>query len=250
MPGLAMTGWYAMRARWPRWTLAGIAALALLLFAGAYTTLNRTIWLGFGIEFLLLGGLLLLRRDTGPGAGQSARTTVAAGTLALAVIAGCGAMIISIQADRQTLGAARAFDQDARLALWPEISGRIAERPLTGYGFGRGMLREALQAEFKALDLHLWHAHNLFLETLLQVGTPGLLLLFILLGAIVREGWRMARAGDDATAACGIALLGVVTGMLARNMTDFLLVRQNALLFWGVVGVLMALGARSWQARS
>jgi hypothetical protein len=66
----------------------------------------------------------------------------------------------------------------------------------------------------------------------------------------VRCGWRYARDRDDAVAACGFALLGVVAGMLVRNMTDFLLVRQNALLFWGAVGVLTAFGARPWQARS
>lgn len=250
MPCVAMAGWYALRARRPRWMLACIAALALLLFASAYTTLSRTIWLGFAIEFLLLGALHVLRGHTASDTRLNAKRAAAAGTLALAAVAGCGAMMMSIQADRQALGGARAFNQDTRVALWPEIGARIGERPVLGYGFGRGMLRDALQADFKTLDPHLWHAHNLFLEALLQVGIPGLALLLVLLGAIVREGWRMVRAADDTAAACGIALLGVVAGMLVRNMTDFLLVRQNALLFWGVVGVLMAFGARSWPARS
>lgn len=222
------------------------SGLAALLFASAYTTLNRTIWLGFAIQLLLLGAMLVMRS----GARPSLRNRAVTLALAVGVVAGCGAAILSIQSDREALGVVRGFEQDARLALWPAISERIGERPLTGYGFGRGMLREALQAEFKAFDMHLWHAHNLFLEALLQLGIPGLLLLFLLLGATVREGWRLTRTADDAAAACGIALLGVVTGMLARNMTDFLLIRQNALLFWGVVGVLMAIGARSWQARS
>jgi hypothetical protein len=42
-----------------------------------------------------------------------------------------------------------------------------------------------------------------------------------------------------------MALLGVLAGMLVRNMTDSLLVRQNALLFWGVSGVLLAWGSTS-----
>ena len=244
MPCVAMAGWYAARASWPRGTIGCIAALALLLFAAAYTTLNRTIWLGFAVEFLVLGGLLLGRTKLTP------RAVAAAGTLALAAVAGCGAVIMSIQTDRQALGVARGFDHDSRIALWPQVAERIAERPIAGYGFGRGMLREALQAEFKAFDPHLWHAHNLFLEALLQSGVIGLALLVLLLAAIVRIAWRRARHADDAVAACGIALLGVVAGMLVRNMTDFLLVRQNALLFWGVVGVLLALGSRSWRAPS
>jgi hypothetical protein len=53
-------------------------------------------------------------------------------------------------------------------------------------------------------------------------------------------GWRSAREPEELKAVCGIALIGVVTGMVVRNMTDTLLVRQNALLFWGIVGVLLA----------
>jgi O-antigen ligase len=74
---------------------------------------------------------------------------------------------------------------------------------------------------------------------------PGLLLLLVLLGAIVREAWRLARGPDDWALACGVALLAVVAGMLVRNMTDTLLVRQNALLYWGTVGALLGLSKRT-----
>jgi O-antigen ligase len=110
------------------------------------------------------------------------------------------------------------------------------------------MLREYQQEEFKGLDRNLWHAHNILLEALVQTGMPGLLLLLLLLAAIAREGWRAARGPAELPAACGIALLGVLAGMLARNMTDSLLVRQNALLFWGVVGVLLAWSHKPWRA--
>jgi hypothetical protein len=35
--------------------------------------------------------------------------------------------------------------------------------------------------------------------------------------------------------------------MVVRNSTDTLLVRQNALLYWGVVGVLLAWGRQAWK---
>jgi O-antigen ligase len=79
----------------------------------------------------------------------------------------------------------------------------------------------------------VWRAHNLLLDTAPQVGIPGVLLLLLLLGATVREGWRMARSPNDAAAGCGIALICFVAGMLVRNMTDTLWVRQNALFYWG-----------------
>jgi hypothetical protein len=46
---------------------------------------------------------------------------------------------------------------------------------------------------------------------------------------------------SDFRTACGIALIGVLAGMLVRNMTDTLFVRGNSLLFWGVTGTLLGL---------
>ena len=239
MPCVVMAGWYGRQAGWPQWRLALCAALALLFLAGAYATLNRTIWLGFGVQAALIGSFLLILGRTA----WSARARAWTGASALIIAAGTATVVLNIQAARESVGGSRAFTSDLRFALWPEILERISERPLTGYGFGRGLLRNPLQQELGATD-NLWHAHNLFLEALLQTGVPGILLLGCLLAAIALAGWRIATGSDAAAAACGIALLGVVAGMLVRNMTDTLLVRQNALLFWGVTGVLLGLAAQ------
>jgi O-antigen ligase len=246
MPCVALAGWYAARARWPAWLQSANGALAALLLASAYTTLNRTLWLSFAVQFFLAGALILARI---PAALKNSRGRAAAAALALTVVVGCSAVLVSIHAERQTVGA-QALQKDHRLALWPEIFRYIEARPLTGYGFGRGVLRDQLQSHFKDIDTNLWHAHNLFLEALIQSGLPGMLLLVVLLGVLLREAWRVARQADEATAACGIALLAVIAGMLVRNMTDSLFVRQNALLFWGVSGVLLAWTGRAWRAPS
>jgi O-antigen ligase len=156
-------------------------------------------------------------------------------------------MALAGQAERSGVSA-NALHQDSRLALWPKVVEYIEARPLTGYGFGRGVLGARLQEDLGEVDHHLWHAHNIFLEVLLQLGVPGAALLLVLLGAIAREGWRAARDLDQAGAACGIALLAIVAGMLVRNMTDTLLVRQNALLFWGVTGLLLGTTLRTQMA--
>jgi O-antigen ligase len=237
MPGTAMAAWYFSRPGRPRWPAVLSWVLVAILFASAYTTLNRTVWGALAVEFGLIGFLVLAR----------ARARMAAIAVTLVVVAGCSAMLLNIQTQREALGA-KPMQRDPRLELWPQVLERAKERPLTGYGFGRGILREALQKEFSTLDTHLWHAHNIILEALIQAGAPAVVLLLFLLGAIAREGWRLARDADEAVAACGIALLAVLAGMLARNMTDMLLVRQNALLFWSVSGVLMGMGRRSLRA--
>jgi len=240
MPCIALTGWYGWRARWSWWKQLPSAALAVLALLGAYCTMNRTVWIGVAAEFLLIGSLAIVR--TRMQASWSTRTKLVGGLVAVAMFAGAAIALSMVQARREA-GGGNSLVNDTRLALWPEIVERIRERPLTGYGFGRGLLRGPLETEFRELDPMLWHAHNIFLEQLIQLGVPGLALFLLLLAAILREGWRTTLGASDFHAACGIALIAVVAGMLVRNMTDTLFVRQNALLFWGVTGTLLAWGA-------
>jgi O-antigen ligase len=236
MPCAVMAAWYGRRAGWPRLLQTSCVLLAVLFAISAYTTLNRTIWLGFALQFVLMGALLA-RRSAAPLTRRAKAIAVAA---ALAALAGGGAITLGVQAKRESAGVARPLSQDPRFALWREIVERIEERPLAGYGFGRGALRRPLSAELG--DRDLWHSHNLLLDSLVQTGLPGLLLLLVLLGSTVRQGWRLVIDRGDAAAACGIAIIAVVAGMLMRNMTDVLWVRQNSLLYWGVIGVLLAWG--------
>jgi O-antigen ligase len=235
MPCAVMAAWYARQAGWPRLTQAS-GLLAALFAISAYTTLNRTVWLGFALQFILMGALLVRRSRLV----LTRRAKAMAIAAALAVLAVSAVITFGVQAEREATGAARPLSLDPRLALWPEIVERIEARPLTGYGFGRGALRDSLTRELG--ETYLWHSHNLILDSVIQVGFPGLVLLLVLLGATLREGWRLAKDRSDAAAACGIAIIAVVAGMLMRNMTDVLWVRQNALLYWGVIGVLLAWG--------
>jgi O-antigen ligase len=239
LPCLVAAAWYSWRAR-SRASLGLCTALAALLMVAAYTTLNRTIWIAFAAQLLVIGGLLVSRLHVQ--LYPRARTVVIA--LAIGLVAASAFATLSIQAERQATGG-QEMSHDPRLALWPEVVDYIKARPVTGYGFGRGLLRKPLGEEFN--NGLLWHAHNLFLDMALQVGLPGLALFVLVLVATVRQGWRLAQASDARAAACGIALLGVLAGMVVRNSTDTLLVRQNALLYWGVVGVLLAWGGQAWR---
>jgi O-antigen ligase len=244
LPCLAMAVWYGSRAGWPRIVLLLLTMLGVLFAASAYFTLNRTLWLGFAAQLMLLGGLLVLRAE------RARVTRLRAVSVFLGVLTVLAIAFASVQATREATGTGKALQADHRLLLWPEIIEQIGEKPLTGYGFGRGLLRDPLHEEFRTLDGHLWHAHNIVLEALIQGGVPALVLLAVLLGMLVREGWRYAQSADERTMACGIALIAVVAGMLMRNMTDTLFVRQNSLLFWGISGVLLGLPLSGSPART
>jgi O-antigen ligase len=238
VPCALAAGWYSMRAQWPKaipWLCLG---LLLLFLAAAHTTQNRTIWLGFALEIAILLALFAPAH----GFAHTRRNLAIGLVVAAALAAAAAAMTWRVQAERLGAGVqARSVEQDPRFAIWPEVLDLIGERPVAGYGFGRGLLRHELPDE--SGEKIAWHAHNFFLDIALQTGLVGLALFVAILGALLREGWRLARRRDDASIAVGAALIAVVFGMAFRNLTDTLLVRQNALLFWGVAGVLLAWGA-------
>lgn len=241
MPCILVAAWYGRRVS-SAWTVRGSLALGLLVLVAAYATHNRTVWVGFAVQVLLLGFLLSLRSPSG----NSRRIRVVGSLVAVGVIAGCALVAARVQAEREAADPATALARELRVKIWPEVLEDIAQAPLTGYGFGRGLFRKSLTGDFE--NPLIWHAHNLFLDVTLQTGLPGLLLFLLLLGTIVREGWRSVRSSEPAVAAASLALLGLVAGMIARNMTDTLLVRQNSLFFWSALGLL--LGWMHARARS
>jgi O-antigen ligase len=241
MPCVVATSWLAWRKRWS-WSLhAALILLAMLFLVSGYTTLNRMFWLVVAFQLVIIGGLLFRRSHRLRHSITSRSVVVGIGVVAFLIAAAGATMMLRIQEERVEARVAMPLSDDPRLVLWPEVLERISERPMLGYGFGRGMLRAALRKELN--DGSLWHSHNLVLDVALQSGAIGLLLLGALLFLALRHGWRLVFSEDGAAAACGVAVFVVVVGMVMRNMTDVLWVRQNALLYWGIVGTLLAVGA-------
>jgi O-antigen ligase len=238
MPCALAVVWYGRQAHWSRPAIWAGVLLIVIFLASAHVTQNRTVWLGFALEIGIFVVVLALRRS------GNRRAQLRIALAGVVTIAAMGTVVLLVQAERESSGAF-SMSADPRLSIWPKATQHIEQRPLTGYGFGRGLLRERLPGE--ANHELAWHAHNLFLDLALQVGLTGLVLFLVLLAATLREGLRFAADPSAATAACGVALIAVLAGMLTRNMTDVLFVRQNSLLFWGMTGVLLAWGAR-WRS--
>jgi O-antigen ligase len=244
MPCALLAGWYASATR-SSWRLqSAVYLMVALLLLAAYTTLNRTVWLALAAEFALIM-LMVARR---PGMAGDVRKRIVGVCLLFSVLAGGVAMSWHVHDERFGADAVQDLKSDPRLAMWPEALTKVAEEPLFGYGFGRGLLRAALREEVQMPVA--WHSHNLLVDMALQLGLPGLALFLLLLGSTLREGWRMASRADTGVAACGIALVAIVVGMVMRNLTDVLWVRHNALLYWGVVGMLLAWGGSRSRASS
>lgn len=225
-----MAAWYARKSGQRMGLQFALVASLALFVAGAYTTQNRTVWLAIAIQAVLMALVLRVRIAS---TGAAARWRPLTGAIIVIVLATGAVMALFVQTERP-----RAFSDDLRLKVWPLAVEQARERPLTGYGFGRGLLRDRLTTATH--EPQLWHAHNLFIDVWLQTGLIGLVLFLYLLASIVRTAWRATVNDGLLAVACGVASLAVVAGMIVRNMTDTLLVRQNSLLYWAVLGLLMA----------
>jgi O-antigen ligase len=222
-----------------RWL--ALAALPVILVCGGFT-MNRVFFPAFVAVVLTF----LLLHSFRPAAPREQRMRVALlGTL---VILGGGAVFAEIAQHKALLSYGSedlggALQRDSRWAIWKYAIERVEQHPFDGAGFGKYMLREPFVAHFQ--NRLISHAHNLFLNYALQMGVQGALAFLLLLGALMREFWRLYRSGPGDACLIGIAGLCLIAGLLAKNMTDDIFFRENAMLFWSFCGMLLGRGIRA-----
>lgn len=128
-----------------------------------------------------------------------------------------------------------------RKELWPWAVTAISDFPFTGVGLGAFR-----QVAFRLYPLSLspqfdiGHAHNVFLQTALDVGLPGLAVYLAILLVAVTVGWQVARSGSDYRAIS----LGILAGLVAHHvygLADTLaLGSKPGMVFWLLLGLLAA----------
>jgi O-antigen ligase len=217
--------------------------LLLLLLAGGYGAGNRAFWVAVILSVLTFARLYALRAPP-------SRVKVRVLSLAAIVVVLASVGLVATVHQRAVTGISdrgSAVDRppeqvdmpsvDARFPLWAHVVTLIRERPLTGGGFGRGAYGKELTEHFA--NPLLWHGHNLLLNYGLQMGIGGMLVLVVLFGALAREFLRHYRADDTAVSLIGLAGVAMLVGFLVKNMTDDFFVRQNSLMFWSVIGLIL-----------
>ncbi|MGI4985024.1 MAG: O-antigen ligase family protein, partial [Janthinobacterium lividum] len=139
---------------------------------------------------------------------------------------------------------------DPRPRIWHAYADLGEEHPWLGVGFGKPLpayaYADALPPDLITQEPHAkTHAHDLFLNTWLQVGVIGLMLECLLFVALIRAFLRTAPA-DVWLRAAGIAL---VCGVISKNLTDDFLWQSTSLAFWGQAGWLLGRARLSGMIR-
>ncbi|HEX4884848.1 MAG TPA: O-antigen ligase family protein, partial [Casimicrobiaceae bacterium] len=221
------TGW-----RWP-----GAALLPfVLVVATARMSDNRIVWIA------LAAGVLVLVAAWRPALprGRTALATAVA-------IAAFGILFVDAMRDRareayppQT-SVEDTLVHDPRLAIWRHAAGHLRERPWTGYGYGRLILRDELRADTG--DRLLTHAHNMFVSQALQTGAVGVVLLLALFGTVAARYVGLARSGDELLRRLGALGLAVLAAFVVKNLTDDFFFRANLKLLFAVHALLLGMAA-------
>ena len=76
------------------------------------------------------------------------------------------------------------------------------------------------------------------------MGLPGMVAILLVFGALLREYLRFWRSGDRRLVMIGVCGIALVLGVFLRNMVNDMFVRDQALLFWALNGMLLGLGCR------
>jgi putative inorganic carbon (HCO3(-)) transporter len=223
----------------------GLGALALAWGGTLLLTQSRSGWIGgvFGLVALAALWGLTGRESWQRWVGTAVLLLVVVGGIALVLALGLGQ---GGSLTALTLGTVESpvgrLTIHGRLEIWSRALYAIQDFPFTGCGLGtfRRMVWVLYPIYDQPPGFDLAHAHNVFLQTALDFGLPGLVAYLGLLGVACAAGWQMARR-PGRSRWLGLGLLAGLFGLHVYSMTDALAPgsRPHFLLWWAL-GLLAA----------
>ncbi len=156
-------------------------------------------------------------------------------------------LVLLIQPVRKRLYDTLIDPDPARIYMWQKSIGMIKEKPITGYGLGtfQKLLYEKYFDEKgkKTIGVkkeHL-HSHNIFLNTTVETGTLGSILLALILIFILKYAINLIKISDITNLPIVLGITGGIVDFYLHGMVDNTLRGETAYLFWFLVGILFSL---------
>lgn len=231
-------------------TFLGSGVLLMLVSSVLLLTQSRSGWLGGAAGLLTLIVSWGLRDERPQRRVLGWGSLLAALGLVAAVITWIGPQsltesLFSAKADPTAL---EAFTGEMTLIARVEIGSRAlyAIQDFAFTGCGLGSFRKVVHMLYPLFILgpnyDIAHAHNIFLQTALDLGIPGLIGYLALLGVAFASCWQRARAGGPFTKGLCLGLLSGLVGLHVYGLTDALaLGSKPALAFWMALGLIAVL---------
>lgn len=208
------------------WLYAWIALSAFLLWRANSATVLLT-----GVAVLVvLTTVLLMRRTTRPGE----RTRY---YLAYAGVAIVGAATLWFLREPLLGMLGKTGDFTGRTEIWNAVLARAAEHPVVGSGFSTPWLPWVPEFDHWIVvnGLTVFHAHNMWLDVLMQLGIIGVVLMALVMFSVTWRSWFFAvdrprfdlRADRPYTAVTLLPTL-LVTVLLVQGLAE-----SRPLMEWG-----------------
>jgi O-antigen ligase len=125
-----------------------------------------------------------------------------------------------------------------RVQLWRDLLKMAQNRPLLGYGFKSFFLQNGpVRVVWQHIHWQAVHAHNGYLDTLMELGLVGLALVLIMAAVTAWHGFKWLRIHRTME---GMWPLAIITFILGYNLAEASFLRQNS--FTWVVFVATAFG--------
>ncbi len=129
-----------------------------------------------------------------------------------------------------------------RVYIWRGSVNLAADYALTGIGVGRDAFNKVYPYYSFAGIETAPHAHNLFLQTFIEVGIFGFIVFIAVIIGLLQTGFSLAKCGKDKEVrliGCG-AFCGVLAALL-QGMTDYIWYNYRVFfIFWIVIGIASA----------
>jgi putative inorganic carbon (hco3(-)) transporter len=229
------------RTRWTRPVVLriGAAALCLAMVATLVASRSRSGLAGLVASIVLVFAIRLVSGRA------SRRAWVAASAALVAALVTVASIVIHT-------GTTLSSDLATRVDIWKRAVMMIAAFPLTGVGLNafRSVLPLVAPSTYLSPAIDVAHAHNIFLQTALDLGLPGLCAYLALLAAAFALCVHIVNGPSRVRCDVALALAANLAAVNLFGLTDALpLGGKVGLLFWLNLGLLSALYAMECESR-
>ncbi len=199
-------------------TRVALTVLGAMTAAVVFLSGSRGAWVGLVIASAFLIPLWLAEADHR----RLMRTILASGRARLG-IAATGLVMVAIFLAFKPAIVSRVAEHaaDTRTAFYVSALRMFADQPMTGLGPGTWTVERIRYTVAPEADYYIPHAHNIFLQTLAELGIAGALAGFVMLVAIGVLVWRGARSSDPLQRRLAWAVLAGTVYLGAHQLFDF-----------------------------
>ncbi len=221
-------------------TLAAGAVLAIAGIAGD----SRILWVALLVSAICAFAVFWMTSAAGDSSRVLARRALLVALVLLPALMAL-ATELKLRYYPRAAGSIESFSFDERPLIWKVSWNFALERPMLGYGYGREIIGARIRGELESESGRVqpyYHGHNVVLDSALQMGAVGAAAFLAFMGALLAA--FMAARKREGGAPLAIAGAAMLTGYLAKNLTDDFFFRPNSLVFWAIAGMLLGLAAR------